>query len=70
MPTAEMVQKLRAARDAAQDADLVIIARTDAIAVEGLDPAITAYRAVYSVQFAGRISVELRWFAERVLDRL
>ena len=40
VPTVEMVQKLRAARDAAQDADLVIIARTDAIAVEGLDAAI------------------------------
>jgi 2-methylisocitrate lyase-like PEP mutase family enzyme len=40
VPTAEIVQKLRAARDAAHDADLVIIARTDAIAVEGLDAAI------------------------------
>jgi len=37
---AEMVQKIRAARDAAQDSDLVIIARTDAIAVEGLSAAI------------------------------
>jgi 2-methylisocitrate lyase-like PEP mutase family enzyme len=36
----EMVQKLRAARDAATDPDLVLIARTDAIAVEGLDAAI------------------------------
>ena len=40
VPAAEMVQKLRAARDGAQDADLVIIARTDAIAVEGLDAGI------------------------------
>lgn len=38
--TAEMVQKLRAARDAAADPDLVLIARTDALAVEGLEPAI------------------------------
>jgi 2-methylisocitrate lyase-like PEP mutase family enzyme len=36
----EMVQKLRAARDAAGDPDLVLIARTDAIAVEGLEAAI------------------------------
>ncbi|MBF8290843.1 MAG: isocitrate lyase and phosphorylmutase, partial [Chloroflexi bacterium] len=38
--TAEMSQKLRAARDAAEDPDLVLIARTDAIAVEGFDAAI------------------------------
>jgi 2-methylisocitrate lyase-like PEP mutase family enzyme len=36
----EMAQKIRAARDAATDADLVLIARTDALAVEGLDAAI------------------------------
>jgi 2-methylisocitrate lyase-like PEP mutase family enzyme len=40
VPVAEMVQKLRAARDAAADADLVLIARTDAIAVEGLEAAL------------------------------
>jgi 2-methylisocitrate lyase-like PEP mutase family enzyme len=40
IPAAEMAQKLRAARDAARDPDLVLIARTDAIAVEGLDTAI------------------------------
>jgi 2-methylisocitrate lyase-like PEP mutase family enzyme len=40
VPTAEMVGKLRAARAAAGDPDLVLIARTDAIAVEGLDAAI------------------------------
>jgi 2-methylisocitrate lyase-like PEP mutase family enzyme len=43
--TAEMAQKLRAARDAAQDPDLVLIARTDAIAVEGLDAAIARAHA-------------------------
>jgi 2-methylisocitrate lyase-like PEP mutase family enzyme len=37
---AEMVGKVRAARDAASGTDLVLIARTDAIAVEGLDAAI------------------------------
>jgi 2-methylisocitrate lyase-like PEP mutase family enzyme len=45
VPTAEMVQKLRAARDAAGVADLVLIARTDAIAVEGLDAALARARA-------------------------
>jgi len=47
VPVAEMAQKLRAARDAARDSDLVIIARTDALAVEGFDAAIArseAYR--------------------------
>ncbi len=44
---AAMVQKIKAAVDARQDADLLIIARTDARAVEGLDAAIdraAAYR--------------------------
>ncbi len=36
----EMVQKLRAAVDARRDPDFVIIARTDARAVEGIDAAI------------------------------
>ena len=40
IPFAEMAQKIRAARDAAADPDLVIIARTDAIAVEGFESAI------------------------------
>lgn len=40
VPLAEMTQKLRAARDALSDPDLVLIARTDARAVEGLDAAI------------------------------
>jgi len=40
VPRAEMVQKIRAAVDARIDADLVIMARTDAIAVNGFDDAI------------------------------
>jgi 2-methylisocitrate lyase-like PEP mutase family enzyme len=40
IPTAEMVLKLRAALDARRDADFVLIARTDARAVEGIDGAI------------------------------
>lgn len=47
VPTEEMVAKIRAACDARSDADFQIIARTDAIAVEGLDRALeraAAYR--------------------------
>jgi 2-methylisocitrate lyase-like PEP mutase family enzyme len=40
IPTDEMVLKLRAALDARRDPDFVIIARTDARAVEGADAAI------------------------------
>lgn len=40
VPCEEMVSKVKAACDARQDADLMIIARTDAIAVEGLDRAL------------------------------
>ena len=40
VPAAEMAAKLKAALDARVDADLVICARTDARAVEGLDQAI------------------------------
>src|SRR5215469_8432999 len=40
IPADEMVLKLRAALDARRDAEFVIIARTDARAVEGIDAAI------------------------------
>jgi methylisocitrate lyase len=40
IPTAEMVAKVKAAVDARVDNDLVIMARTDAIAVYGIDDAI------------------------------
>jgi len=40
IPTAEMVAKIKAACDARRDADFVIIARCDAIAIEGLDAAL------------------------------
>ena len=45
VPTQEMAQKIRAARDAATDPDLVIIARTDAVAVEGFEAAIARSEA-------------------------
>ena len=47
VPAAEMIGKLRAALEARRDAGLVIIARTDAVAVEGLEAALAraeAYR--------------------------
>jgi 2-methylisocitrate lyase-like PEP mutase family enzyme len=40
VPVEEMVAKIRAAADARIDADFVLIARTDAIAVEGFDAAL------------------------------
>jgi 2-methylisocitrate lyase-like PEP mutase family enzyme len=40
VPPGEMVQKLKAARDALRDPDFIVIARTDAIAVEGFSAAI------------------------------
>lgn len=40
IPTAEMVQKIKAAVDARADDDFQIVARTDAIAVHGVDDAI------------------------------
>lgn len=39
IPTEEMVAKLKSACDARRDSDFVIIARTDAIAVEGIEAA-------------------------------
>jgi 2,3-dimethylmalate lyase len=40
VPATEMTAKIRAAVDARTDADFVVIARTDAIAVEGFDAAL------------------------------
>jgi methylisocitrate lyase len=40
VPKDEMVDRIKAAADARTDADFVIMARTDALAVEGLDAAI------------------------------
>ncbi len=57
VPTRDMVQKLRAAREAVADADLVLIARTDALAVEGLEAAIDRAQA-YQAAGADVIFVE------------
>jgi methylisocitrate lyase len=48
VPQAEMVDRVKAAVDAREDSDFVIMARTDALAVEGLEAAIE--RAVACVQ--------------------
>src|SRR6476619_7238742 len=45
VPREEMVDRIKAAADARTDADFVIMARTDALAVEGLDAAIARARA-------------------------
>jgi len=45
IPTGDMVQKLRAMLDARRDPNFFVIARTDAIAVEGIDKAIERLRA-------------------------
>jgi 2-methylisocitrate lyase-like PEP mutase family enzyme len=55
--TAEFAQKLRAARDAVSDPDFVLIARTDAIAVEGFEAAIARAEA-YMAAGADVIFVE------------
>ena len=47
IPQAEMVQKVRAALEARDDTDLVIIARTDALAVHGWDDTEARARAYY-----------------------
>jgi len=57
IPTEEMIQKIRAAIDARRDPDLVIMARTDARAVYGLDEAIARARS-YEQAGADMIFIE------------
>jgi 2-methylisocitrate lyase-like PEP mutase family enzyme len=57
VPTAEMAQKLKAARDALRDQDFIVIARTDAIAVEGFAAALDR-AAAYGEAGADVIFVE------------
>jgi len=65
VPVREMTQKLRAARDATSDSDLVLIARTDALAVEGLEAAI-ARAAAYAEAGADVIFVEAPVSVEQI----
>ena len=57
IPTAEMVSKIKAAVDAKIDPDFVVIARTDAIAVEGFDAALER-AAAYEEAGADMLFVE------------
>ncbi|MEQ9812684.1 MAG: isocitrate lyase/PEP mutase family protein [Azospirillaceae bacterium] len=57
VPAEEMVAKLKAALDARSDPDLVIMARTDALAVNGLDDAIARGR-LYRETGADMVFVE------------
>jgi 2-methylisocitrate lyase-like PEP mutase family enzyme len=65
VPTAEMAQKLRAARDAMTDSDILLIARTDALAVEGLDAAVERARA-YAAAGADVIFIEAPVSVEQI----
>jgi 2-methylisocitrate lyase-like PEP mutase family enzyme len=57
VPADEMVQKLKAVRDALHDPDFIVIARTDALAVEGFDAALDRASA-YLAAGADMIFVE------------
>ncbi len=65
IPVEEMVGKIRAALDARTDPNLVIIARSDAAAVEGLDAALARGRA-YEQAGADALFIE----APRALEEL
>ena len=65
VPTAEMAQKLRAAREAMTDSDIVLIARTDALAVEGLDGAVERAQA-YAAAGADVIFIEAPVSVEQI----
>ena len=67
VPRAEMVQKIRAAVDARTDADLMIVARTDAIAVNGFDDAIERAQA-YIEAGADMTFVEAPRTAEQIAE--
>jgi 2-methylisocitrate lyase-like PEP mutase family enzyme len=57
VPAAEMVGKIRAAVDARRSADTLILARTDAVAIEGLDAAVERAHA-YAEAGADALFVE------------
>ncbi len=67
VPTSEMVQKLRAVRDALTDPDFIVIARTDAIAVEGYEAAL-ARAAAYLKAGADMVFVEAPTTEQQIAD--
>jgi 2-methylisocitrate lyase-like PEP mutase family enzyme len=67
IPTVEMVTKIKAAVDTRRDGDLLIIARTDAIAPEGFEEAI-ARAAAYREAGADVTFVEAPTSMEQIVD--
>jgi 2-methylisocitrate lyase-like PEP mutase family enzyme len=67
IPTGEMVQKLKAVRDALHDLDFYVIGRTDAIAVEGFEAAIERASA-YIEAGADIIFVEAPTSEQQIID--
>jgi 2-methylisocitrate lyase-like PEP mutase family enzyme len=67
VPVPEMIQKLKAARDALHDPDFVLIARTDAIAVEGFEAAIER-AAAYVEAGADMVFVEAPTTEEQIAE--
>ena len=67
IPKTEMVQKIHAAVDARIDSDLLIVARTDAIAVNGFEDAIERAQA-YIEAGADMTFVEAPRTAEQIAD--
>jgi 2-methylisocitrate lyase-like PEP mutase family enzyme len=67
VPTAEMVQRLHAVRDALHDSDFTVIGRTDAIAVEGFEAAIDR-AAAYIEAGADMIFVEAPTTEAQIAD--
>jgi 2-methylisocitrate lyase-like PEP mutase family enzyme len=67
VPAAEMVQRLHAVRDALHDPDLIVIGRTDAIAVEGYNAALDR-AAAYLEAGADMIFVEAPTTEQQIAD--
>jgi len=67
VPSAEFQQKLRAVRDALGDDDMVIVARTDAIAVEGFEAAVERAQA-YAEAGADVVFVEAPQTEEQIAE--
>jgi 2-methylisocitrate lyase-like PEP mutase family enzyme len=67
VPTAEMVQRLHAVKDALHDPDFIVIGRTDAIAVEGYEAALER-AAAYLEAGADMIFVEAPTTEQQIAD--
>lgn len=65
VPSSEMVQKIKAVKDASEDPDFVLIARTDGLAVEGYDRTIERGHA-YAEAGADVIFVEAPTSVEQI----